>query len=163
MTVAELANKLNTTVSEIFEHYKRILMDIPPDEDYVLSTEQIKGAIPKYEADEKPEKINLPSEFKPKLVPTRLQDLKSQLEERRTKRVEILDNLEPYFKKGDGELLKEFKKHNSIPDFILEGDFRKVAGNNFGFFKNITHQNGTVLSYPVSFDSVDEIFIPSRC
>lgn len=161
MTVGELANKLNTTVSEIFEHYKKILVDIPQDENYVLSTEQIKRAIPKYEAEEKPEQINLQTELKPKLVPTRLEFLKSQLEERRTKRVEILDNLEPYFKKGDGALLKEFKKQNSIPDLILEGDFRKVTGNDFGFFKNITHQNGTVLTYPVSFDSVDEIFIPS--
>lgn len=161
MTVAELANKLNTTVSDIFEHYKKILVDIPQDENYVLSTEQIKRAIPKYEAEEIQEKTNLQTELKSKFVSNRLENLKSQLEERRIKRVEILDNLEPYFKKGDGALLKEFKKHNSIPHLILEGDFRKVAGNDFGFFKNITHQNGTVLTYPVSYDSVDEIFIPS--
>lgn len=161
MTVAELAQKLNASVPEIFEHYKKILEDIPQDENYVLTTEQIKRAIPKYEAEEKTEEKKLTTELKPKLVQTRLEDLKSKLEERRTKRVEILDNLEPYFKKGDGALLKEIKKHNSIPDFLFEGDFRKIEGNGFGFFKNISHQNGTVLTYPVSNDSIDEIFIPS--
>ncbi|MCH8490793.1 MAG: AAA family ATPase [Oceanicaulis sp.] len=161
MTVAELAQKLNATVPEIFEHYKKILEDIPQDENYVLTTEQIKRAIPKYEAEDKTEEIKLTTELKPKLVPTRLEDLKSKLEERRTKRVEILDNLEPYFNKGYGALLKEIKKHNSIPDFIFEGDYRKIEGNGFGFFKNISHQNGTILTYPVSNDSIDEIFIPT--
>lgn len=161
MTVAELAQKLNATVPEIFEHYKKILEDIPQDENYVLTTEQIKKAIPKYQADEKTEELSLTTELKPKLVSSRLEDFKSKLEERRIKRVEILDNLEPFFKKGDGALLKEIKKHNSIPDFIFEGDFRKIEGNGFGFFKNISHQNGTVLTYPVSNDSIDEIFIPS--
>jgi MoxR-like ATPase/rubrerythrin len=158
MTVSELANKLNTTVSEIFEHYKKILVDIPQDENYVLTAEQVKRAIPNYKAVEDSENTEFQTE---KLSTTRLEDIKSRLEERRAKRVEILDNLEPFFKKGDGALLKEFKKHNSIPDFILEGDFRKIEGNGFGFFKNITHQNGTGLTYPVSNDSVDEIFIPT--
>lgn len=158
MTVSELANKLNTTVSEIFEHYKKILVDIPQDENYVLTAEQVKRAIPNYKAAEDSENTEFQTE---KLSTTRLEDIKSRLEERRAKRVEILDNLEPFFKKGDGALLKEFKKHNSIPDFILEGDFRKIEGNGFGFFKNITHQNGTGLTYPVSNDSVDEIFIPT--
>lgn len=161
MTIAELAQKLNATVPEIFEHYRKISVDIPQDENYVLTTEQIKRAIPKYEAEEKTEEIKLTTELKPKLVSTRLEDLKSKLEERRTKRVEIIDNLEPYFKKGDGALLKEIKKHNSIPDFIFEGDYRKIEGNGFGFFKNISHQNGTILTYPVSNDSIDEIFIPT--
>jgi len=161
MTVAELAQKLNATVPEIFEHYKKILEDIPQDENYVLTTEQIKKAIPKYEAEEKTEEISLTTESKSRLVSSRLEDLKSKLEERRTKRVEILNNLEPYFKKGDGALLKEIKKHNSIPDFIFEGDYRKIEGNGFGFFKNISHQNGTILTYPVSNDSIDEIFIPT--
>lgn len=158
MTVSELANKLNTTVSEIFEHYKKILVDIPQDENYVLTAEQVKRAIPNYKAAEDSENTEFQTE---KLSTTRLEDIKSRLEELRAKRVEILDNLEPFFKKGDGALLKEFKKHNSIPDFILEGDFRKIEGNGFGFFKNITHQNGTGLTYPVSNDSVDEIFIPT--
>ncbi len=157
MTVLELANKLNTTVSEVFEHYKKIMVDIPQDENYILTTEQVKRAIPNYKADEASENTESKTET---LGTTRLEDIKSRLEERRAKRVEILDNLEPFFKKGDRVLLKEFKKHNSIPDFILEGDFRKIEGNSFGFFKNIIHQNGTGLTYPVSNDLVDEIFIP---
>jgi len=149
MTVAELAKMLNATVPEIFEHYKKIHVNIPQDENYVLSTEQIKKSIPKYQEEEKSEEISLATELNPKF------------EERKTKRIEIPDNLEPFFKKGDGALLKEIKKHNSIPDFIFGGDFRKIEGNGFGFFKNISHQNGTALTYPVSNDSIDEIFIPS--
>lgn len=158
MTVSELANKLNTTVSEVFEHYKKILVDIPQDENYILTAEQVKRAIPNYKADEASENTESKTE---KLGTTRLEEIKSRLEERIAKRVVILDNLEPFFKKGDRVLLKEFKTHNSIPDFIFEGDFRKIEGNSFGFFKNITHQNGTGLTYPVSNDSVDEIFIPT--
>ena len=120
MTVAELAKRLNATVPEIFEHYKKIMVDIPQDENYVLTTEQIKRAIPKYEAEETTEEINLTTELNPKFVSTRIEDLKSKLEERRAKRIEILDNLEPFFKKADGALLTEIKKHNSIPDFIFE-------------------------------------------
>jgi len=149
MTVTELAQKLNTSVPEIFEHYKKISEEIPQDENYVLTTEQILKAIPKYEAEEKTEEIKLTTE------------LKSKLEERRTKRVEILDNLEPYFKKGDRALLEEIKKHNSIPDLIFEGDFSKIEGNDYGFFTNVSHKNGSVITYPISNDSVDWIFIHS--
>jgi energy-coupling factor transporter ATP-binding protein EcfA2 len=161
MTVAELAQKLNATVSEIFEYYKNNLEDIPQDENYVLTTDQIQKAIPKYQVDEKTEEISLTTEFKPKLGSSRLEDFKSKLDKSRINRVEILSELEPFFKEGDGALLKEIKKHNSIPDFIFEGVFRKIEGNGFGFFNNISHQNGTVLTYPVSNDSIDEIFIPS--
>ncbi len=51
MTIADLANELNTTVAEVFEHYKKISVEIPPDENYVLSTDLIKSAIPNYEYD----------------------------------------------------------------------------------------------------------------
>jgi rubrerythrin len=161
MTIAELAKKLNLTVFEIFEKYRKISEDIPVDENYILTKEQIKMLFSKYEEGEKTEDIKLTTELKPKLVPTRIEDFVSKLEERRANRAEILDNLKPYFKKGDGALLKEIKKYNSITDFIFEGDYRKIEGNGFGFFKNISHQNGTILSYPVSNDSIDEIFIPS--
>jgi energy-coupling factor transporter ATP-binding protein EcfA2 len=149
MTIAELAHNLNKTVPEIFEYYRKISVDIPQDENYVLTTELIKRVIQKYESEEKTELIKLTTELNPKL------------EENRTKQVEMLDNLEPYFKKGDRALLKEIKKYNSIPDFIFEGDYRKIDGNGFGFFKNISHQNGTILSYPVSNVSIDDIFIPN--
>jgi hypothetical protein len=62
MTVAELAQKLNATVPEIFEHYKKISEDIPRDENYVLTTEQIKRAIQKYEGEEKTQEIKLTTE-----------------------------------------------------------------------------------------------------
>lgn len=56
--------------------------DIPQDENYVLTTAQIKKAIAKYEAEETTEEIKLTTELKAKLVSTRLENLKSKLEER---------------------------------------------------------------------------------
>ena len=63
MTVAELAKRLKATVPEVFEHYKRILIEIPQDENHILTTEQIKRAIPKYE----PENGNQANETKPNI------------------------------------------------------------------------------------------------
>ncbi|HQD13648.1 MAG TPA: hypothetical protein PLW43_11930, partial [Chitinophagales bacterium] len=88
MTVSELANKLNTTVSEVFEHYKKILVDIPQDENYVLTTEQIMRAIPpNYKVKEESENKELQTEFKHKLAAHRFEEIKSSIEERRAKRV----------------------------------------------------------------------------
>jgi MoxR-like ATPase len=161
MTVTELAQKLNTAVPQIFEHFNMILEDIPQDENYALTTEQIKKAISMFEGEEKTVEIKLKTELKSKFDQIRLEELKSKLNEPIRKRVEILGKLELYFKKRDSSLLQEFKKHNSIVDFIFEGDFRKVTGKDFGFFKNISHQDGTILTYPISNDAVDEIFIAS--
>lgn len=155
MTIAELAQKLNITVLEFFEHYKNILVEIPQDENYVLTTEQIKRTIPKDEAEERTEEIKYESAL------TQFEDLNSKLKELKTKQIEILNKVEPYFKIKDADLLKKIKKHNSIPDFIFQGDFKKIEGMNFGFFKNISHQNGTPLTYPVFNDPIDEIFIPT--
>lgn len=159
MKVFELAKKLNATVPEIFEHYEKILEKIPKDENYELTLEQIRRAIPNYEGDDNLEKLNPQFEIKPKHVRNRLENVITILEERRATQIEIQEKLEPYFKKNDKELLNELKKYNSIPDLILEGDFTKTSGNNFGFFVNISHPNGTVLNYPISDETVDEIFI----
>ena len=160
MTVSELANKLNITVSQVFEFYEEIRVDIPQDENYVLTVEQIKRALSNYKTEEDLE--NTESQTEPKSATTRRKDVVSPEEKLRAKRIKIFDDFEPFFNKGNKILLKEFKKHNSIPDFLLEGDFRKVEGKGFGFFKNITHQNGNALTYPISYDLVDNIFIATN-
>lgn len=154
MIVAELAQKLNIPVSEIFKQYKKI-EDMPENENLILTTKQIENIIQIFTAKENPEKINL--QIESKNIPASTWDLfKINLDEIKSRE---LNNLEPFFKKSDYKLIKEFKKYNEIPDFILLGDFKKIEGHNFGFFKNITHQNGTVLTYPISNDFVDEVFI----
>jgi len=95
MTVAELAKKLNAPISEVFNHYKKIMVEIPHDENYVLSTEQIKRAIPNYQNEEQGTEGDATAITKPKLRLTKLEDLISQLEERRSKRTEVLDQYEP--------------------------------------------------------------------
>lgn len=154
MIVAELAQKLNVPVSEIFKQYKKI-EDMPENENFILTTKQIENIIQIFTAKENPEKINL--QIESKNIPASTWDLfKINLDEIKSRE---LNNLEPFFKKSDSKLIKELKKYNEIPDFILLGDFKKIEGHNFGFFKNITHQNGTVLTYPISNDFVDEVFI----
>ncbi len=159
MTVTELAKKMNTSVLEIFERYEKLSEYLPQDVTYVLNTELIHKLIPDYQPTERSDNVETIKGDKPKLITNRLEDLTSKPDDRRTKRIEILDNLEPYFKKSDYTLLKEFKTHNSISNFIFEGLYRKVPSKDFGFFKNITHQDGNVLTYPISHDSVGEIFI----
>lgn len=46
MTVAELAQKLDSTVPEIIEHYKKIFVDIPEDKNFILSNDLIMMARP---------------------------------------------------------------------------------------------------------------------
>ena len=154
MIVAELAQKLNIPVSEIFKQYKKI-EDMPENENLILTTKQIENINQIFTAKENPEKINL--QIESKNIPASTWDLFNiNLDKIKSRE---LNNLETIFKKSDSKLIKEFKKYNEIPDLILLGDFKKIEGHNFGFFKNITHQNGTVLTYPISNDFVDEVFI----
>ncbi|MDP3435111.1 MAG: hypothetical protein Q8T04_19400, partial [Bacteroidota bacterium] len=159
MTVAELAQKLNVTVPEIFEHYKRSSEDIPQDENFILSTELIRIVIPSFQPDDHPNQIEDDQIGKRKRVTTSHNDLSSKFEERRKTHIEILDKLELYFNWNETTLLKEFKKHNLISSFIFKGEYEKAPNRDFGFFKNITHQDGTFLTYPVSNDTVDKIYI----
>lgn len=50
MTVKELAKILNATVTEVFEHYKKIFIEIPENEDFVLSIDLVRKAIPNYDS-----------------------------------------------------------------------------------------------------------------
>lgn len=140
MTVVELANLLNATVQEIFEHYKKIFVAIPQDEHYILTLEQIRKAIPNNKLKEKSNddenKIVIKNLFSKK------EEIKTNNQEYRAKRVEILDKLAPYFNIQEAELLLEIKNYNTIPDFIFEGEYKKIDENNFVFFYNIIHQNG---------------------
>jgi AAA domain (dynein-related subfamily) len=158
MTIAELAKELNASVPEVFEHYKKISVEIPEDENFVLSADLIKRAIPKYQGDIHQNHVS-EINAKPKLITIKPEELKWKFEERKAYRVEILDRLEPYFKRNDTALLNEFRKHNSIPNLLFEGEYWRVPNKEFGFFKYVTHQNGTILSYPISNDGVGDIFI----
>uniref|UniRef100_UPI00378432A3 DEAD/DEAH box helicase n=1 Tax=Daejeonella sp. TaxID=2805397 RepID=UPI00378432A3 len=79
MTVAELAQKLNTTVAEIFEHYKKISKDIPQDENYILSTDLIKRAIHNYEPIQPNGQLETRRRRNRKFETVRIEDLKSKL------------------------------------------------------------------------------------
>lgn len=155
MTIAELAKKLDTTVSEIFEHYKKIFVDIPEDENFILSDELINKAIPKHTQSETEQSDKVIFHSKSK------EEIELEVEKRRTKRIEILNDLEPYFKQSKKVILEKFKLHNSIDTLLLEGEYRKVREANFGFFEKISLSDGNIVNYPVSNDRVDKMFIPT--
>lgn len=172
MKVAELATKLNTTVEEVFRHYKKIFIEIPEDQNYILSPELIRKAIPNYRLNDNDDvtinSATLPtanklSENEPvtnSFDP--VEDLvESRIEEKRKKRLEILNNLQAFFKSPERELTQKFKQHNTIDTLLLEGRYRRVPNQNFGYFEDITTQDGKKLLYPVSNDLVGDIFIRS--
>lgn len=150
MTVVELANKLNATVADIFEHYKKIFVEIPEDENFVLSTELIKKAIPNYIPNEDEEvEPEFPENFHEVIE-------KDYSEE---KNIGIPDKITQYFRKSNKELILEFKIHNSIDKLLLEGDYRKARDANFGFFYNVSFPDGKIATYPISNDKVEGVFI----
>jgi len=161
MTVSELANKLNTTVPEIFEHYKKILVDIPQDENFVLSTELIRRAIPNYKAELEHSENLAETIYNNSSGSISHFNINHEIESRRTKRAAILEDLEPFYKKSEKVLLKEIKRYNSIDNLVLEGVYYKVREGNFGFFENVSIEDGRLLRYPISDDPVDKVFVPT--
>lgn len=76
--------------------------------------------------------------------------------------LKILDSLEPYFQKSEKAILKEIKEHNSLETLLFEGEYRKAHGKGFGFLSNISGKNGESVSYPISNDKIDGIYIHSE-
>ncbi len=58
MQVKEVANLLNATIEEVIEHYHKIHINIPSDENFELTLEQVLKAIPKYQANNRQETYN---------------------------------------------------------------------------------------------------------
>lgn len=61
--------------------------------------------------------------------------------------------------KNDEQLIKEILIHNQIDNLILQGIYHKKYGNNYGFFKNVKHENGNLLYYPISNELIEDVYI----
>jgi hypothetical protein len=157
MTIREQAEKIDKTIPELRERNRKLNINLQENENHILIEEQIEKVISKHlamEPDNRPKilgKIDLPSLDN---------DFKYQLEQHKIRKAELRSKLEPYYTEADETLLNHIRKHNSIPDFILIGEYRK-KGSGFGFFQNISHQTGTVLRYPISDVLINEVFINS--
>lgn len=160
MTIAELAKRLNITTSEFKGILENFSGAIQRDDNYQLTEREVELMIlnhtPKNEDIIRAKKVQLEN---PIVVGIKKLDNRFLLDEERKYPKEICDLLKPYFKKNELTLLDDIKIHNSIPNLIFEGDFKNIKDHHFGFFKNITHQNGSFLTYPISYDSINEIFI----
>ena len=72
---------------------------------------------------------------------------------------DIVDQILSYFRKGDSALLREIKKYNNVDSLVLLGEYRKLNGRDFGFFKKVHHFEGNELFYPILNFKINDIFI----
>lgn len=72
---------------------------------------------------------------------------------------DIVDQIMSCFKKGDSALLREIKKYNNVDSLVLLGEYRKLNGKDFGFFKKVHHFEGNELFYPILNYKINNIFI----
>lgn len=153
MTVKELAQELNATVPDIFDHYKKIMVDLPDDENYELNDDLVKRAIPNYSG---------------KLTQTTpIVTDKIELDSLPVNEPIVIDEL--YFNSLLAEssevLLNTIKTHNNLNHLILSGQLKKFENKSYGFFEDILDKNGNFIYYPNYTENqkslkVFEIFIP---
>lgn len=154
MTVKELAQKLNTTLHETFEYYKKINMEIPQDEDYELNDELVKRAIRHYSR---------------KVVDNNSIVLKKDnhdsLDSNEPNKIDE-DNFNSLFAESSEVLLNTIKAHNNLNHLVLSGQLKMGSDNSsFGFFEDILDKNGNYIYYPNYNENqvnikVFNIFIP---
>ena len=154
MKIYELAKILNATVPEILEHYKKIFVEIPNDENFILTTEQIKKAIPKYNPKNylaEPEDQSINNEITS--VP--------QATMHKTKEIDPYETTlyNQFFQANERQILNYFKQHNKLQNLLFEGEYSKIQDTDFGFFRNITHESLSKLTYPITNEPVEKIFV----
>ena len=71
-------------------------------------------------------------------------------------RVEKRKRLEEYFRKNRKKLIKQIMDHNGVDTLFLTGTYESKG--TFGFFKNIRHEEGEILEYPVILREVRQIY-----
>ncbi len=73
-------------------------------------------------------------------------------------RNKTLKDIELFFNSDDWTLINEIMKHNAIPNLIFEGEYRKIENKDIAFFRNVCHENGTLLTYPFSNITINDIY-----
>jgi len=161
MNLKETSNNLNPTVSEKVEQNEIISEESSLTEIGLYSEEELNEGFTDFQEEEKSDLIKLQPDFKKKLTRHRIKLPNVKIGLPLNNKSENINEYEKYLNKPNGFILSEFKKHNSIPDLLFEGEYWKVPDKKFGFFKDVTHQNGTILTYPISNIKVSEIYIHS--
>lgn len=157
MTVKELAQELNATVPEIFEHYQKIMVNLPEDEDYELNDDLVKRAIPHYAP-----KIKVDSNIQ-------IEDNIIENEKKVDDKSNLLTSDIEFNKLLDlsnDNIITQIKVYNNIENIVFSGQLKKFSDEtNYGFFEDIADINGDYVFYP-SYNNQDKqritkVFIPS--
>lgn len=72
---------------------------------------------------------------------------------------DLVNQIMPFFKKGEAALLREIKQFNELDNLLLHGEYSKNREKNFGFFINVRHSEGKKIYYPILGSTISKIFI----
>lgn len=156
MKISEIAKQQDTSILEITSYFQGMGVIVPDDLDYELSNEQVSTYFQNYHDTKIPD-LTLSNENAENTKETTISENVQNQSDNPASIDE--DPLEKYYYLEPSELLDLFKKHNSINNLLLEGTYERFANNEYGFFRNVTHQNGNKLSYPFSNIVVNDIYI----
>jgi PIN domain nuclease of toxin-antitoxin system len=157
MTISEIAKTLNMTVNEFVESNKEILSEIQQNEEAMLSSEQVVFFFEKYQSD-KINKYKRPKESKNESLLINVGNSNVDAENLYPKNEKSHGSSSFFFNKSDYSLLKEFQEYNSIQNLFFQGVYKKRR-DDYGFFQDVVHETGKVVSYPMSNEPVDRIYI----
>lgn len=177
MKLKDLAIILNTTFDDLVKYYKSISIDIPEDENFVLDYKTAKRAkynltLEEFDKFNENEINEMPYNEEDneilKLPETEAEFLGIQQNNENEIQNVVHSNqfksdnpLRKHFRKTDEQLISEILIHNQIDNILLKGTYKQIIGKSFGFFEDITHENGNYLFYPVTNEPIETIFIPS--
>jgi len=70
-----------------------------------------------------------------------------------------VNQIMPFFKKGEAALLREVKQFNELDNLFLSGEYSKNRERNFGFFINVRYYEGKKIYYPILGGVINKIFV----
>lgn len=171
MTIKELALELNESIVKVFAFLEFQKYEFQKSEDFMLNDDICEKA--------RQSKENSIRKSKNEVEDSQLDNVFIQLPEKEEDFLENSGEIEEilkvakknfaneknrfknYFRQKDEQLISEILIHNRIDNLLLTGTYKKIIGQNFGFFEDIKHENGNLIYYPLTNELIDEIFIPT--
>jgi hypothetical protein len=177
MKLKDLAIILNITFNDLVKYYKNISIDIPEDENFDLDYKTAKRAkfnltleeFDRFNTNKIIENPYNEADNEVFKLPETEEEFLGIQQNNETEKKDVVHSNQfnsentpkKYFKKTDEQLITEILSHNQIDNLLLNGTYKQIDGQNFGFFENIKHESGKPIYYPVLNKLIDTIFIPT--